>query len=313
MGPCPSSSDLRSLFTHQAEWNAVATTMIDVYQFPSQQLITPGHDPALKGNNMTMLENVGALAKLDAAGIEIAVELGSLKEWDCTATHNAVKQAAEIVGNVRRLLKNSSHVANSPGPMWLCMDEPLHSSGSFPPPPWVHGEPPTCKLGNVTLAASRVAAWMRIVAAELNFTGKFLDTEPYPYFTPPQLCAWMGALRRATAARGQPRISTFRLDIDFNAALLNSTVADVVRDVAAIKKCSDTFGLGFSAIVNGFPVTTDAQYAGLTRAHLGYYARAVANAAQLVFQSWNVNSNLPTNLPESDANTMTGIIEKACG
>ena len=57
------------------------------------------------------------------------VELGSLKEWDCTATGTAVRQAGVIVANVRRLVNRTSGGGSSDRPQWLCMDEPLHSAG----------------------------------------------------------------------------------------------------------------------------------------------------------------------------------------
>ena len=72
------------------------------------------------------MHNERALAKLDDKQIGIAVELGVVKEWDCSAADTAVHQAGVIVANVQRLVDGRSGTRSQP--RWLCMDEPLVSA-----------------------------------------------------------------------------------------------------------------------------------------------------------------------------------------
>ena len=94
----------------------------------------------------------------------------------------------------------------------------------------------------------------------------------------------------------------------------------ILGDIALIKGCCDELQIPFEGIMNAFRVTTDEEYRILSLEHLATYQRSVGRLAHVVFESWDVaHSNpdgaagFPLNLPESDPNSMTGLLCAACG
>ena len=54
------------------------------------------------------------------SGKDFSVELGSLKEWDCSAVSAALHTATAVIDSVKALLSGRA-------PDWFAMDEPLMS------------------------------------------------------------------------------------------------------------------------------------------------------------------------------------------
>jgi len=278
LGPGPNSVDMPQLFLDTSQWPNTFKALTS-FQFFAQQLLY-GNCDICGANNITTWKNIDAIKKLTQWGKSIAVEIGSLKEYDCNATLD-IQPALDVAKNVKDLGGSVNSFA---------MDEPLISAID------------KCKL-NMQTAAVNVNNWMNVVRKNTN--ARIGDVEPYPFFSADQLCQWIKVLHQTN---GPNPIAFFHLDIDFNAV---KNLQKAIHDINQIKGCSDALGISFGGIINAFPVKTNNQYATLSLKHLDAYKKAVGRLSHVIFESWNPNM-IPSNLPESDSNTHTGLIKSGC-
>lgn len=292
LAPCPNSTDYLQLFQQTTQWAAVrnATT---VFQFFAQQLL-PSPCSICGQNTLPNLIAVSAFQKLSQFGIVTSVETGSIKEFDCDGTNGDTLNAA---------IASYNNVVANGGSLWgIQMDEPLNSAVF------------SCQK-SLQQASVDVVRWVQAVKRSTSSSLMIGDVEPYPQFAATELCSWVETLA-SNLSSSDLKLAWFHLDIDFNRV----DNRKILGDIAIIKGCCDRLGIPFGGIMNAFPVTTDEEYVRLSLEHLATYQKSVGRLADVVFESWDVgNSNpnggggFPINLPESDPNSMTGLICAACG
>lgn len=282
-GPTMQSPDYLSLFNGDVSSSWPFTIgVLSYFQFYGQQLIGPC--PSCNGNDWAALQSVGAMHTLQQFGVDIGVEIGSIKDYDCNGDNgNTLNAAITAWTNV--------HNVGAAQVRYIVMDEPLWSAMN------------PCRVNNMTQIALTVAQWIQRVKG--NTTADLLigDVEPYPAFSASQLCAWIQQLHAVTP------LPFFHLDVDFHAIHKHQ---NPVADIAQIKACADALGISFGGIINSLPAQTDTEYVSQSLQNLATYQKSVGRLANVMFESWNTNGT-PKNLPESDSSAShTGLIKSAC-
>ena len=292
LAPCPNSTDYLQLFQNPNQW-ASARNATTVFQFFAQHLL-PSPCSICGPNTLHNLIAAQAFQKLAQFGTVISVETGSIKEFDCDGTNGDTLNTATAT---------YQNLAANGGSLWgLQMDEPLNSA-IFSCQKSLHD------------ASVGVARWIQAVKNATSSSLLIGDVEPYPQFAATELCVWVQTLSSDLSSRGLT-LAWFHLDVDFNR--VDSTT--ILGDIATIKGCCDQLHIPFGGIINAFPVTSDEEYRLLSLEHLTTYQKSVGRLSDVIFESWDVaNSNpnggggFPINLPESDPNSMTGLMCAACG
>jgi hypothetical protein len=287
-GPCPSSTDYLSLFTDNSpEWQRVRGSLAG-FQFYVQQLLNEPCTICGENNTLAGLVSVNAFQVLSELNIGIHVEAGALKEWSCDAT-GSVGMTLEAIRNV---------AANGGQVQKIGMDEPLNSALG------------PCN-GSIDTAAQYVANWITTVRSQSGLVDLVVgDVEPYPALSAETLCQWLQAITDGTSPLPGGPIQFLHLDIDFHAI---KDMHQAARDVSQIKQCGDKLGITFGAILNNLNAVSGADYVQGTLRHMNFYEGSVTRVGHAIFESWEVATGLPQNLPVTNATTHTGLIAQACG
>lgn len=223
--PNVGSLDLQRLFTEPERWPR-AREKVGVMQFYAQQLGSdaPEQCPMCGPNLLPALRSAGAFQRLREWGIDVAFEVGSVKHHTCRG-RDAAAYAAGLV----------SRVAASGGQVrYIAMDEPLPGGQDT-----VSGE--SCGLTPREIAREVAAFVDELRTREPSVSVG--DIEPYPFFTVPNLLAWLDELDRH-----QVRLAFFHLDVDLNAA--RHQRVDVAGDLRRLEEELRARGIPMGVILN---------------------------------------------------------------
>jgi hypothetical protein len=279
LAPNMGSRDYSELFTKPEQWSA-ARSEIDVFKFYTQNVLD--YPCTICGDNtLDTFVEAQAFQKLTDWGIAISVEVGAVKEWGCTGTEE-FRVAKEIIRNIQ---------ANGGTIAFLDMDEP-YIGGELV----ANGK--TCGF-TMEQSADVTSQFIRKVhAAFPNIHAG--DTEPYPYFSVPELEQWIVALedRGVTLAH-------FHLDVDLENVRVNRH--DVVADLQALAGFFHEHRIPFGVIFtsNWTAAGSDRAYFESTMEWIRTVNAAIGKPQHLIFQSWqgpaaNGVNEVPINLPEDD-------------
>jgi hypothetical protein len=262
--PAPQSPDYLDLFLYPESW-AETRKRINVFAFNPAQL---GNRDGR--NSFADLARVDAFRKLRLWGIDTAIGVAVVKEWDC----NARKTPAIAVGEIKEIHEHGGKVD------FVTMDEPLVAGLG------VNNH--TCRQGLDEIADEAAAFVQRVqrsVSREpLGPAPKFIEIEPYPSVRLDQHEAWVDAL----IARGfQP--AAYHVDI---------AIAQVERhpelklrfaaDLRTLKSFLDAKHIPFGIIFwsSHAPVRSDKEYFDDTISFTRRVYSIVGRPAQIVFASW---------------------------
>ncbi len=278
--PNLASDDLIGLFTQPDRWD-VARGRTRVLKLYNQQ-IRPAACPSCGPNEHAALVGADAFRKLRAWGIDLAIEVGAIKEWGCTAEPMA-RRAGEVIRTVE---DHGGRVR------YLAMDEPLlggqHTMNNR-----------SCGMTRDAIA-TQVADYVARVKRDFPHVDVG-DIEPYPRFDARELVAWIDAL----LARGTP-LAFFHLDVDMNH--VENIDAPLDRDLRALQDHCRARGIPFGVIFIGRDRDGDRAYYDHAMGFAGRVKRASGLPDHVVFQSWidgPGGRRVPINLPESGPNRFT--------
>jgi hypothetical protein len=261
LSPDANTPDMLDLFRHPELW-ARARDQVGVFKFAPQH-VDPGI--AAGGDSYAALKDVDAFALLRQWGIKIAVEEGSVKEWDCTGTKQA---APATIGHIANLAAAGGAL------QVIAMDEPL-----------VSGRGP-CAL-SVDEIAARTTAYAAAVktSKESQSSGGVLeigDIEPYPSIDVATLTTWI----RTLAAHGF-RPAFLHLDINVHYVDVHPEIR-LADDLKALAPFFHEAGIPLGIIIwSGYdPLNSDRTYYDHAMDLAGRVKAAIGRPDQLVFQSW---------------------------
>ncbi|HSB89990.1 MAG TPA: hypothetical protein VLD63_08210, partial [Anaerolineales bacterium] len=283
------SRDFAELFAKPEQWS-LARSRIDVFKFYTQNLLY--YPCAICGdNNLGAFVPVQAFQKLTEWGIAIGIDVGAVKEWDCTGSQE-FRVATTVVENVQ------SHGGTV---TFLVMDEPFMGGQAAPT-----GSQP-CGL-TMEQTADVTARFMKQVKAAYPdvLVG---NTEPYPYFSVAELEEWIEALE----GRGTPP-SFFHLDVNMVEGGTRLDRRRVVGDLQTLSRFFQDHGIPFGVIFTAnanWDARSDRVYFDSTMDWIRLVNEAIGRPQQVVFNSWlgpttdGVSNRpgvheVPINLPEND-------------
>lgn len=290
--PGPGTLDYLRLFDHPGEWEH-ARQLTSVFKFYQQHTQIPA--PSIVGpNNYDALARAGAFRLPKQWGKKIAVEVGAVKEFYCTADASGMNEAAgATVASVRAVEAAGGSVA------YLALDEPFLS-----------GRAPVCGGPALEPTADRLAVYGRIVAQAAP-NARIGLIEAYPSFAPDTF----GSMLTLLTARGM-KPAFLHVDVDIRA--LRPGRDDFARDMRRIQEICAAQDVPFGFIVWGYNGDADALYAQdatLLAGELADTFRWAQMPDQVIFQSWAVSSTglliTPQNLPEDRPYTHTEILRSA--
>ena len=277
--PNMGSRDYPELFTRPEQWSA-ARSQVNVFKFYTQNVLE--YPCTICGDNtLKALVDANAFRKLTEWGIAIGVEVGAVKEWGCTGSEE-FRVAKEAIQNIQ---------ANGGIVTFLDMDEP-YIGGELV----ANGK--TCGFTMEQTADVTSQFIQKVKTAYPNILVG--DTEPYPYFSVPELEQWIVALedRGVTLAR-------FHLDVDLENVRVNRH--DVVADLQALAGVLHEHRIPFGVIFtsNWTAAGSDRAYFESTMEWIRTVNAAIGKPQHLIFQSWqgpaaNGIHEVPINLPEDD-------------
>jgi hypothetical protein len=262
--PNNESPDLLDLFRKPELW-ARTRKLVNVFQLAGQQA---SGSRVFKTNNYADLTAVNAFQTLRAWHIPLALEMGALKEWDCTG-QRAAAATVRLLDNVR---KASGRV------QYIAMDEPLVA---------------TRRVCNLSMddAASRTADYINSVrAGDSAGSGdapiSVGDVEPYPFFKVPDLERWVDMVQQAKG-----KLDFFHLDINVNAIDVRRDV-DMTRDIKDLYAFTQSRQIPFGVIFwSGYnPLNSDKLYFEDTMKFVGRVHQAIGAPDQAIFESWITRS-----------------------
>lgn len=287
--PGPGTIDYIRLFEQPDDWRH-ARQLISVFKFYQQHTQTPA--PSIVGpNTYEALARAGVFRSLGQWKKKIALEVGAVKEFFCTADASGMEDAiGQTIGSVRAVDAAGGTVA------YLALDEPFLS-----------GRTSRCGGPALEPTADRLQTYGRAVAQAFPNVRIGL-IEAYPSFAPDAF----GSMLQLLAARG---VKPAFLHVDVDIRALRQGRDDFPRDMRRLQSICADQKIPFGIIIWGYNGDSDVLYA-LDAARLG---DAVADTFRwpqmpehLIFQSWAVSSTglliTPQNLPEDRAYTHTQIL-----
>ena len=280
--PNMGSRDYAELFTKPEQWS-VARSRINVFKFYTQNVLDYPC-PICGDNTLNTFVEVQAFQRLTDWGIAISVEVGAVKEWGCTGTEE-FRVAKTVIQNIQ---------ANGGTVAFLDMDEPY--------------------IGGELVANGKTCGYTMEQSADV--TSQFIrqvkaaypnilvgDTEPYPYFSVPELEQWILALedRGVTLAH-------FHLDVDIEKVRVDRR--DVVADLQTLSQFFQEHRIPFGVIFtsNWKAAGSDRAYFDSTLEWIRTVNDAIGKPQHVIFQSWqgpaaNSVHEIPINLPENDSSS----------
>ena len=269
--PAVESADYLDLFVKPELWASVRGR-ISVFKFSPAQVRRPKPGDV---NTVDDLKRVDAFRKLQRWGISVALEVPSVKEWDCSAQGDT--RDTRVHGNAAATTMNFiKNVYDGGGAVqFLAMDEPL-VSGLV-----------ACHE-TIEVVAARTASYARSILTnkDVNTWTKSLsigDIEAYPSRTVEQIEAWIMALM----SKGF-KPSFFHLDVDPNDVAARGGKLDSARDYKNLQAFFHAQGIPFGIIFwSGHnPEMSDQSYFSHTLSWVGDVHSAIGAPDQLIFQSW---------------------------
>ena len=287
--PGPGTIDYIRLFEQPDDWRH-ARQLTSVFKFYQQHTQTP--TPSIVGpNSYDALARAGVFRMLGQWKKKIALEVGAVKEFFCTADASGMDDAiGQTIASVRAVEAAGGAVA------YLALDEPFLS-----------GQTNRCGGPALEPTADRLQTYDRAVARAFPNVRIGL-IEAYPSFAPDAF----GSMLQLLAARG---VKPAFLHVDVDIRALRPQRDDFQRDMRRLQSICADQQIPFGIIIWGYNGDSDVLYA-LDAARLG---DAVADTFRwqempehLIFQSWAVSSAgsliTPQNLPENRAYTHTQIL-----
>jgi hypothetical protein len=279
LAPNFGSKDYTALFSMPENWS-IARAKINVFKFYLDNVLD--NPCQICGDNtLQAFVRVDAFRKLSQWGVATAIEVGAVKEWDCTGDEE-FHNADVAIQNVQQ---NGGKVD------LLAMDEPLIGGQLV-----VNGR--TCQLTPEQTAAA-TAHFVELVRASYPdlIVG---DIEPYPYFSIDQLEAWIAALEQRGAAP-----AFFHLDVDLERVRVENQ--DVSAALQTLRHFCAQQGIPFGVIFtsNWTAAGSNSAYFDSTMEWIRTVKAAIGTPQQMIFQSWQGPApsgahEIPVNLPQND-------------
>lgn len=283
--PNVGSLDKVTLFTQPTRW-ANARPRIAAFGFYLQELLAQSAPdcPSCGPNILPAYVAANAFAQLATWKIDVSIEGGAVKEWDCTGDVTAASAIAGI-GNV---------IANKGTVRWFSMDEP-YIGGMLN----INGK--TCGLKRAQSAAV-TAHFIEVVHATYPKV-EIGDIEPYPYFKESELEGWIDELKTAGVT-----LPFFHLDVDVNH--VKNIKADVAGDLAKLRVFLEGRGIPFGVIFTAnevgmpsSPALRDQFFYDRVMAWAQTVHAAIGRPEHAIFQSWfhtTEGNQVPINMPDDD-------------
>ncbi len=282
--PNMGSRDYAELFKKPAQWSR-ARSRINVVKFYTQNVLEYPC-PICGDDTLKTFVEAQAFQKLKEWGIAISVEVGVVKEYGCTGEEE-FRGAKTAIQNIQ---------ANGGVIAFLDMDEPFIGGQQV-----INGK--TC--GHTMEKSATVTSQFiqQVKAAYPNIIVG--DTEPYPYFSVPELERWIVAVkdRGATPA-------FFHLDVDIERVRVerSNVSADLQRLSQFFRQRGIPFGVIFTS--NWHAAYSDRAYFDSTMEWVRTVNAAIGRPQHVIFNSWQGAPadrehqgvhEVPINLPENDS------------
>lgn len=291
MAPAPGSFDYTRLFLAPSEWPD-ALRVVDVFKFYQQHTLSRP-DPVVGPNTYDALVQAGAFRTVTRSwGKKIALEVGAVKEFYCTADDSGMQEAIEATLASVEAVQRAGGVVS-----YLAIDEPF-----------LAGLSPRCGGPSLLPTADRLVVYMKGVRRVLPGVRIGL-IEAYPSFSPGQFTDMVRLMRE----RGWP-LAFLHADVDIRA--MRPGRDDFARDMTRLAAVSAEERLAFGIIVWGENGNADALFSAdamrLEAAVESAFDRWDLMPPHLIVQSWAESSNglriTPTNLPQSRPDTFTELL-----
>ena len=285
--PGPGTLDFLRLFNHPEEWPR-ARTLTKVFKVYQQHTLMPP-DPLVGPNSYGALASAGVFRRLNQWGIKTAIEVGSVKEFYCTAdasgTNAAIANTAASIEAVR---------AAGGAVHYLAMDEPF-----------VSGRAKVCGGPALEPTADRIATYVNGVHAAFPLVKVGL-IEAYPFSSEAALETILHLLH----ARGASP-AFLHMDVDWSALGPDGPTL-FARDMKSLQAACAAEKVPFGMILWGVNGDADALYMRDAQRFVDALASTFSWETmpdQMIFQSWAASSTglriTPTNLPEAAQDTHT--------
>jgi hypothetical protein len=289
--PGPGTLDYISLFEHPEEW-AHARQLFSVFKFyqghtqPSNQAFAP--------NTYDALARADAFQKVTAWGKQIALELGAVKPFYCTADASGMNAAiADTLGSVRAVEAAHGKVS------YIAMDDPFAS-----------GRDRVCGGPALEPTADRIATYVRGVQAGAPGIAIGL-IDAYPLSSEADFERMLDLLR----GRGVPP-AFLHMDVDL--AAIRAPASDFRRDMTRLQAVCKSQQLPFGILIWGNNPDADALYAAdaarLLESIASTFPTPDALPDDIIVQSFaQTRSGLwitPDNLPEGEQYTHTNLLRQ---
>jgi len=280
-GPNMGSRDYPELFTKPEQWSK-ARSRIDIFKFHTQNVLD--HPCAICGDNtLNAFVEVQTFQRLTEWGIAIGIDVGAVKEWGCTGVEE-FRVARTAIENIQ---------ANGGTVSFLVMDEPF-----------IGGEwaPNGSKACGYSMEQSAAATALFMKQVRITYPNIILgDTEPYPYFSVPELEQWIEALEEREAAP-----AFFHLDVDMVRARIEKQ--DVITDLRTLSQFFQEHRIPFGVIFtsnSNWNAGSNRAYFDSTMEWIRTVNDAIGRPQHVIFNSWlgptaNGVHEFPINLPEND-------------
>ncbi len=277
--PNMGSNDYAALFTKTEQWEA-ARSKIDVFKFYTMNVLGDTC-PICANNTLGKLAYAHAFQVMSQEDIAIAVEVGAVKEWGCTA--DVTYGVTQTI--IRNIQAHGGTVA------FLAMDEPLFGGR-------IEVNNTTCGY-QMEQSTGVTADFMRRV--NTAYTRMIVgDIEPYPEFSVTELERWLLTLQ---ADEAKPAF--FHLDVDMERVRVeNQDVKEALRSLSQFCLAQGIpFGVIFTSTWRA--AGSDRSYYDSTMAWVRTVNEAIGKPQQVIFQSWQGPAKdgfneVPVNLPEGD-------------
>ncbi len=277
--PGPGTADYSRLFEHPEEWSR-AREVTSVFKFYQQHTQTPA-PPIVGPNTYDALVRAQAFRRLAQWRKQIAIEVGAVKEFYCTADGSGMRESiAASVAAVEAIERGGGSVA------YLAMDEPF-----------VAGRARVCGGPALEPTADRVATYVAGVHAARPAVAIGL-IEAYPYSDADAIEA---IVARLTSRGAKPAF--LHMDVDWH---LSGPDA-FKRDLKRLQTFAGSRQIPFGIILTGYDGDADALYAhdigDITELTAQTFGTWNAMPDHIVVQSWAESRTglriTPSNLPET--------------
>jgi hypothetical protein len=286
--PGPGTLDMQQLFSKPADWPR-SRQLLNVFKFYQQHTQMPP-DPIVGPNSYDALVRADAFRTLNRWGKKTAIEVGSVKDYYCTADATGMNQSiAASVASIRAIQTAGGSVT------YLAQDEPF-----------VSGRAAICGGPALEPTADRVGIY--VVGVHAVFPEVRIGLiEAYPFSSADAIETILQLLKARNATP-----AFLHMDVDWHL----SGSAPFVKDMARLKAVADASSIPFGIIITGYNGDADALYAidvyGITELVVQTFPTWDQMPGQIIFQSWVESKNgsriTPSNLPESTLYTHTGML-----